>query len=158
MPRIIVGMFAPLFVLICTAGTADGVADKYKKYLNSDDANLLLLCVEGDDQGCYFYGGRQAKNGDLKAAHDAYLIGAQNAKTRSGYVCMFQLARLYEAGQGVKKDLVQAYRWLTVLTRLDSQADLKAASTALRARIATKLSRERTAIAEAMSKRIAGLR
>ncbi|MEC8136583.1 MAG: hypothetical protein VX107_10540 [Pseudomonadota bacterium] len=41
------------------------------------------------------------KRGDLKKSHDAYLIGVQNAKTRSGYVPMFQLARLYEAGQGV---------------------------------------------------------
>jgi len=41
------------------------------------------------------------KRGDLKKSPDAYLIGAQNVKTRSGYVLMFQLARLYEAEQGV---------------------------------------------------------
>ena len=79
---------------------------------------------------------------NLKAAHDAYLVGAQNAKTRSGYVCIFQLARLYEAGQGVKPDLVQAYRWLSVILRLNGQIDLKAAATTLRARVATKLSTE----------------
>jgi hypothetical protein len=42
----------------------------------------------------------QAKQGNLKEAHDSYLIGAQNAKNRSGYVCMVQLARLYQSGQG----------------------------------------------------------
>ena len=36
---------------------------------------------------------------------------------------MFQFARLYAAGQGVEKDLVQAMRWLTALSRLSSQAD-----------------------------------
>lgn len=147
-----------IFMLALTAGLFSGmpagaVSDKYQKYLDSDDANLLLLCVEGDDQGCYFYAGRKAKDGDLKAAHDAYLIGAQNAKSRSGYVCVFQVARLYEAGQGVNKDLVQAYRWLSVLTTLDSQTDLKAASTALLARITQQLTPERLAIAKAMAKR-----
>ena len=103
--------------LECSLENAAAQSGKYQKYLTSDDANLLLLCVEGDDQGCYFYAGRQVKKGDLKKAHDAYLIGAQNAKTRSGYVSMFQLARLYEAGQGVEKDLVQAMR-LTCPQRL----------------------------------------
>ena len=143
--------FAACLLAVSPAGA---VADKYQKYLKSDDANLLLLCVEGDDQGCYFYAGRKAKVGALKAAHDAYLIGAQNAKSRSGYVCIFQVARLYEAGQGVDKDLVQAYRWLAVLTTLDSQADLKAASTALLARITRQLSPEQLAMAKAMAKRI----
>jgi hypothetical protein len=32
------------------------------------------LCVEGNDQGCYFYSDRQAKAGNLKTAHDAYLV------------------------------------------------------------------------------------
>jgi len=51
--------------------------------------DLLLMCVEGDDNGCFFYAGMQAKEGNLKEALDAYLIGAQNAKNRSGFVCMF---------------------------------------------------------------------
>ena len=76
------------------AGNAAAQSGKCQKYLTSDDANLLLLCVEGDDQGCYFYAGRQVKKCDLKKAHDAYLIGAQNAENRSGYVPIFQLARL----------------------------------------------------------------
>ena len=60
-----------------------------KNYIDSDNANLLLLCVEGDNQGSYFYDGCQAKTDNLKAAHNASLVGAQNAKTRSGYVCIF---------------------------------------------------------------------
>jgi TPR repeat protein len=146
---ILIGLF-----LLHGVPTSEAVSLKYKKYVDSDDADLLLLCVEGDDQGCYFYGGRQAKAGNLKAAHDAYLIGAQNAKTRSGYVCIFQLARLYEAGQGVKPDLVQAYRWLSVILRLNGQADLKTAATTLRARVTIKLSAEQIAFGEALSKRV----
>ena len=140
--------------LLFAPQAAEAASEKYKKYINSDDANLLLLCVEGDDHGCYFYAGRQAKAGNLKSAHDAYLIGAQNAKSRPGYVCIYQLARLYEAGQGVKQDLVQAYRWLTVLLRISGQADLSAAATALRAKVASRLSKSRRAVAEALSKRV----
>lgn len=148
-----VAILSGLF-LFFGVSASDAVSPKYKKYVDSDDANLLLLCVEGDDRGCYFYGGRQAKAGNLKAAHDAYLIGAQNAKTRSGYVCIFQLARLYEAGQGVKPDLVQAYRWLSVILRLKGQADLKTAATTLRARVSAKLSTQQIAFGEALSKRV----
>ncbi|MBG05379.1 MAG: hypothetical protein CMM59_15045 [Rhodospirillaceae bacterium] len=136
------------------AGNAAAQSGKYQKYLTSDDANLLLLCVEGDEQGCYFYAGRQVKKGDLKKAHDAYLIGAQNAKTRSGYVSMFQLARLYEAGQGVEKDLVQAMRWLTALSRLSSQADLQKASRALLAQITPQMSSEGRAIGKLLGDRV----
>lgn len=148
-------MLPTIGLFLALVGFGPGAAaDKYKRYTSSNDADLLLLCVEGDDQGCYFYAGRQAKAGNLKAAHDAYLIGAQNAKSRSGYVCIYQLARLYEAGQGVKRDLVQAYRWLSVILRLNGQSDLKAAATALRAKVASRLSADRTALAEAMSKRV----
>ena len=76
-------LLSGIFLLIGTS-SSQAVSPKYKKYIDSDNANLLLLCVEGDDQGSYFYGGRQAKADNLKAAHDAYLVGAQNAKTRSG--------------------------------------------------------------------------
>lgn len=40
------------------AGNAAAQSGKYQKYLTSDDAFLLLLCVKGDDQGFYFYAGR----------------------------------------------------------------------------------------------------
>lgn len=154
MLRIPLRLLAIWLSLLVLPSTGFAVSDKYQKYIQSDEANLLLLCVEGDDQACYFYAGRQAKKGDLRAAHDAYLIGAQNAKTRSGYVSIFQLARLYEAGQGVDKDLVQAYRWLTALQGVHGQADLKAASTALLARITRQMSPERIAMAKALSKRV----
>ena len=57
---------------------------KKQKYIDSNNANMLRLCAEGDDQGAYFYDGRQAKTNNLKAAHDACLVGAQNAKAHSG--------------------------------------------------------------------------
>ena len=43
--------------LECSPENAAAQSGKYQKYLTSDDANLLLLCVK-DDQGCYFYAGR----------------------------------------------------------------------------------------------------
>ncbi len=86
------------------------------------------MCVEGDDNGCDFYAGMQAKHGNLKEAHRAYLIGAQNAKIRAGFVSMFQLARLYQHGQGVDRNLVQAHRWFSVMTQLSSQKDLNTAA------------------------------
>ena len=90
--------------------------------------DLLLMCVEGDDNGCYSYAGMQAKQGNLNEAHVAYLVGAQNAKNRAGFVSMFQFARLYQHGQGVDRDLVQVYRWFSVLIQLSSQIDLKTAA------------------------------
>ncbi|MGB0553105.1 MAG: hypothetical protein ACPGQV_11105 [Alphaproteobacteria bacterium] len=97
---------------------------KYKKYMAQLRGDLLLMCFKGDDNGYFFYAGMQAKEENLKEAHDAYLISAQNAKNRSGFVCIFQLARLYQSGQGIEQNLVQAYRWLAVLSRLTSQQDL----------------------------------
>ena len=134
--------FLSIIFLLNGTSASQAVSPKYKQYIDSDNSNLLLLCAQCDDQRCYFCGGRQAKVGNLRAAHDTYLVGAQNAKTRSGYVCIFQLARLYEADQGVKSDLVQAYRWLSVFLRLNGPIDLRAAATTLRARVATKLSTE----------------
>ena len=98
--------FLNIIFLLNGTSASQAVSPKYKQYIDSDNGNLLLLCAQCDDQRCYFCGGSQAKVGNLKAAHDAYLVGAQNAKTRSGCVCILQLSRLYEAGQGVKPDLV----------------------------------------------------
>jgi Arc/MetJ family transcription regulator len=50
--------------------------------------------------------------------------------------------------------LVQAYRWLNVILRLNGQIDLKAAATTLRARVATKLSTEQITVGEALSKQV----
>ena len=120
-----------IFILLLASAVAlpAQANSKYKKYMEQSLGDLLLICIEGDDNGCFFYAGMQAKQGNLKEAHDAYLIGAQNAKNRSGYVCMFQLARLYQSGQGIEQDLVQAYRWFAVISRLTSQQDLQTAAT-----------------------------
>lgn len=134
------------------AGPASAASPQYQTYTAATLENLLVMCVEGDENGCYFYGGRQAKAGRLKEAHDAYLIGAENAKSRSGYVCMFQLARLYQAGQGVDQDLTQAYRWLTILMRVNGQQDLQTAATSLRQTLAASMTPERIALSEALAK------
>jgi len=131
---------------------AQAASPKYQSYTAATLENLLVMCVEGDDNGCYFYAGRQAKAGKLKEAHDAYLIGAENAKSRSGYVCMFQLARLYQAGQGIDQDLTQAYRWLTHLMRIDGQKDLRDAATSLRRTLAADMKPDRIALSEALAK------
>ena len=86
------------------------------------------MCVEGDDNCCDFYARMQAKHGNLKEALYAYLIGAQNAETRAGFVRMFQLARLYQHGQGVDRNLFQAYRCFSVMTQLSSQKDSNTAA------------------------------
>lgn len=151
-----IGKFGQVVVVLAISMTfaTQAVADsKYQKYTNRSLEQLLLMCVEGDDNGCYFYGGMQAKQGNLKEAHDAYLIGAQNARNRAGFVCMFQLARLYQSGHGVEQDLVQAYRWLTVLTRLTSQQDLREAATGQRQQLASRLTPEQISLAEALSRR-----
>ena len=119
---------AILLALVVIVAAPAQANSKYKKYMQQSLGDLLLICVEGDDNGCYFYAGMQAKQGNLKEAHDAYLIGAQNAKNRAGFVSMFQLARLYQHGQGVDRNLVQAYRWFNVMTQLSSQKDLNTAA------------------------------
>ena len=119
-----------IFILLLASAVAlpAQANSKYKKYMEQSLGDLLLICIEGDDNGCFFYAGMQAKQGNLKEAHDAYLIGAQNVKNRSGYVCMFQLARLYQSGQGIEQDLVQAYPWFAVISRFTSQQDLQTAA------------------------------
>ncbi len=134
------------------AGSADA-NPKYSKYVKQSLESLLLMCVEGDDNGCYFYGGTQAKRGNLKEAHDAYLIGAQIAKSRAGYVCMFQLARLYQHGQGVEKDMVQAYRWFMILKNVKSQKDLRRAASAKLKELKGLMTPQQRAIAQALSKK-----
>ena len=120
--------FIFILLLASAVGLLAHANSKYKKYMEQSLGGLLLLCVKGDDNGCFFYAGMQAKEGNLKEARDAYLIAAQNAKNRSGFVCMFQLARLYQSGQGIEQDLVQAYPWFAVISRFTSQQDLQTAA------------------------------
>ena len=126
---------------------------KYKEYMQLSLGNLLLMCVEGDDNGCYFYAEMQAKQGNLKEALNAYLIGAQNAKNRAGFVSMFQLARLYQHGQGVDRNLVQAYRWFSVMTQLSSQKDLNTAAEKQLQKLAGQMTPQQLTLAEALSKK-----
>ena len=144
-----------IFILLLASAVAlpAHANSKYKKYMEQSLGDLLLMCVEGDDNGCFFYAGMQAKEGNLKEAHDAYLIGAQNAKNRSGFVCMFQLARLYQSGQGIEQDLVQAYRWFAVLSRLTSQQDLQTAAKNQQQLLIARMSPQQITLAEALSKR-----
>jgi hypothetical protein len=144
-----------IFILLLASAVAlpAQANSKYKKYMEQSLGDLLLMCIEGDDNGCFFYAGMQAKQGNLKEAHDAYLIGAQNAKNRSGYVCMFQLARLYQSGQGIEQDLVQAYRCFAVLSRLTSQQDLQTAAKNQQQQLVARMSPQQITLAEALSKR-----
>ena len=145
--------FIFILLLASAVGLPAHANSKYKKYMEQSLGDLLLMCVEGDDNGCFFYAGMQAKEGNLKEAHDAYLIGAQNAKNRSGFVCMFQLARLYQSGQGIEQDLVQAYRWFAVLSRLTSQQDLQTAAKNQQQLLIARMSPQQITLAEALSKR-----
>ena len=139
-------------IAMSMAGGADAQKSKYKKYTKQSLSNLLLLCVEGDETGCYFYGGMQAKRGNYKEAHDAYLIGAQNAKSRAGFVSMFKLAGLYYKGKGVKKDLVQAYRWFDVVKSRQKSKDLRGAASGKLSEIGDQMTAKQISLARALSK------
>lgn len=134
------------------AGGADAQQSKYKKYTKQPLNNLLLMCVEGDETGCYFYGGMQAKRGKFKEAHDAYLIGAQNARSRAGFVSMFKLASLYYKGKGVKKDLVQAYRWFDVVKSRQTSKDLRGAASGKLQEIEDQMTAKQISLARALAK------
>ena len=94
----------------------------------------------------------QAKRGNYKEAHDAYLVGAETAKSRAGFVSMLKLAQLYRQGKGVQKDLVQAYRWYTVVAERQKSKDLRVAADGHREKIAREMTKQQIAFAEALSK------
>ncbi len=138
--------------MLMMPATGFAVPEKYKKYIKQSLQSLLLMCVEGDDKGCYFYGGMQAKRGNYKEALDAYLIGAQNATDRAGFVCMFKVARFYHEGRGVERDLVQAYRWYSILTRYQPAKDLRSAAAAKLQELVQEMTPKQIALAEALAK------
>lgn len=142
---------AILLALVVIDAASAQTNSKYKKYKQQSLGNLLLMCTEGDDNGSYFYAEMQAKHGNLKEAFHAYLIGAQNAKIRAGFVRMFQLARLYQHGQGVDRNLVQAYRWFSVMTQLSSQKDLNTAAEKQLQKLAGQMTPHQLTLAEALS-------
>lgn len=139
---IIVGMAAPA-----------SAQNKYSRYIKATPASLFSLCVESsDDIACYFYGGLQKKRGNLSEAHDAFFLGAQLARERAGFVCMLELARMYEKGQGTRRDNVQAYRWYSVLMNDQPSQDLRAAAANKRQSLAATMTTDQIAAAEAMAR------
>lgn len=148
----------PLLLVLCVCvglGAAGQVAaqNKYSRYIKATPGNLFELCVDGaDDIACYFYGGLQKKRGNLRDAHDAFFLGAQLARERAGFVCMLELARMYEKGEGVRKDIVQAYRWYTVLMNDQPAQDLRAAAGNKRQTLAAVMTTDQIAAAEAMAR------
>ena len=66
---------------------------------------------------------------------------------------MFQLARLYQHGQGVDRKLVQAYRWFSVITQLSSQKDLNTAAEKQLQKLAGQMTRQQLTLTEALSKK-----
>jgi hypothetical protein len=127
--------------------------NKYSRYIKATPEDLFQRCVSNsDDIACYFYGGLKKKRGKLADAHDAYFLGAQLAKERAGFVCMLELARMYEKGDGVRRDPVQSYRWYTVLMNDQPAKDLRAAASNKRKSIAVTMTTDQIAAAEAMAR------
>ena len=55
-----------LLALVVIVAASAQANSKYKKYMQQSLGNLLLMCIEGDVNGSYFYAGMQAKHGNLK--------------------------------------------------------------------------------------------
>lgn len=144
--------------LVCLSALIGGVLpanaqNKYSRYIKASPANLFEQCVQrADDIACYFYAGLQKKRGKLAEAHDAFFLGAQLARERAGFVCMLELARMYERGEGTRQDVVQAYRWYTVLMNDQPSQDLRAAASNKRQAIAASMTTDQIAKAEAMAR------
>lgn len=149
--RLTCGLAAVLIPLLFAGPAA--AQNKYAKYIKMSADELFEACVkQTDDVGCYFYGGLQKKRGNLQDAHDAFFLGAQLARDRAGFVCMLELARMYELGEGTRKDPVQSYRWYTVLMNDQPAQDLRAAAANKRQALAPTMTTDQIAVAEAMAK------
>jgi len=144
-----------IFILLLASAVAlpAQANSKYNKYMEQSLGDLLLMCIEGDDNGCFFYAGMQAKQGNLKRGARRLFNWPPECENRSGYVCMFQRARLYQSGQGIEQDLVQAYPWFAVISRLMSQQDLQTASKNQQQQLFARMSPQQITLAEALSKR-----
>ena len=59
---------------------------------------------------------------------------------------------MYERGDGVRRDLLQAYRWYTVLMKDQPSQDLRAAASNKRQSIAVTMTTEQVATAETMAR------
>ena len=146
----------PVLLWICVAisvAVPVSAQNKYFRYIKANSSNLFQLRVSnGDDIACYSCGGLQKKRGNLADAHDAIFLGAQLARERAGFVCMLELARLYEKGEGVRRDLVQAYLWYTVLMNDQLSQGLREAASSKRQSIAVTMTTDQVATAEAMAR------
>ena len=146
----------PVLLWICVAisvAVPVSAQNKYSRYIKANSSNLFQLRVSnGDDIACYFCGVLQKKRGNLADAHDAIFLGAQLARERAGFVCMLELARLYEKGEGVRRDLVQAYLWYTVLMNDQLSQGLREAASSKRQSIAVTMTTDQVATAEAMAR------
>jgi hypothetical protein len=139
--------------MLVAASAAVMAQSKYGRYTKLGPRALFILCVtKNDDTACFFYAGLMKKRGKIRAAHDAYYMGAQFAKSRAGFICMLQLAQMYEKGDGARKDPVQAYRWYTVLMSNQPRQDLRSKASAKRQELAVNMSTDQIAIAEAMAR------
>ena len=126
---------------------------KFQRYIRAVPADLFEMCVNrSDDIACYFYGGLQKKRGNMVNARDAFFLGAQLARQRAGFVCMLELARMYEKGEGVRADSIQAYRWYTVLMTDQPAQDLRAAASNKRQSLAAGMTADQIAKAQAMAR------
>ena len=85
-------------------------------------------------------------------ARDAFFLGAQLARERAGFVCMLELARMYEKGEGVRADSIQAYRWYTVLMTDQPAQDLRAAASNKRQSLAGGMTADQIAKAQAIAR------
>ncbi|MDP6389641.1 MAG: SEL1-like repeat protein [Alphaproteobacteria bacterium] len=148
--RHIIGVAALISVL---GLSVEGLAQTkgLTKYTKAKPSQLLKWCTQGDDFGCYFSGGLEAKRGRFKDALYAYLIGALNADSRAGFISMIELGKIYEAGKVVNKDLVQAYRWYTVVMKRQNSKDLRVKATTMRDSISESMKADEIAVAEAMA-------
>ena len=148
--RHIIGVAAVIAVLgLSVEGLAQGKG--MAKYTKAKPSQLRKWCTQGDDVGCYFFGGLEAKRGDFKDALYAYLIGALNADSRAGFISMIELGKIYEAGKAVNKDLVQSYRWYTIVIKKQRSKDLRVKATAMRESIKGSMKADEITLAEAMA-------
>ena len=148
--RHIIGVAALISVLgLSVEGLAQN--ESLTKYTKAKPTQLLRWCTQGDDFGCYFFGGLEAKRGRFRDALHAYLIGAHNADSRAGFISMIELGQIYQNGTAGNKDLVQAYRWYTVVIKEQKSKDLRFKATAMRGAIKPSMKASEISFAEAMA-------
>jgi hypothetical protein len=69
-----------------------------------------------------------------------------------GFVCMLELARMYEWGDGTRCDRLRSYRWYTILMNDLPSQDLRVAASNKRQSIAVTMTMDQIAMADAMAR------